>query len=141
MAQGQRVGFPAAQKTDIWSRWTAGQSLHVIGRSFGKLHTSIHSLLSHRGEIVPAVRRHSLLVLTATKREDISRGLASGSSIREIAECLERAASTVSREMARLCVLCTEPMKLITKPGSRPRGPSCAFLRSMVSCRGLLRVN
>jgi IS30 family transposase len=34
-------------------------------------------------------------------REEISRGLASDSSIREIAKCLERAVSTVSREVAR----------------------------------------
>ena len=47
------------------------------------------------------IRRRSLLVLTAVEREDISRGLASGSSIREIAKALERAASTVSREVAR----------------------------------------
>ena len=42
-----------------------------------------------------------LLALTVAEREDISRGLASGSSIREIAKRLERAASTVSREVAR----------------------------------------
>ena len=39
--------------------------------------------------------------LTLREREEISRGLASGSSIREIAQCLERAVSTVSREVAR----------------------------------------
>ena len=35
------------------------------------------------------------------EREGISRGIASGSSIREIARGLERAASTVSREVVR----------------------------------------
>jgi IS30 family transposase len=48
-----------------------------------------------------AVRRRSLLVLTAVEREDIARGLAAGSSIRNIAKSLERAVSTVSREVAR----------------------------------------
>jgi len=57
--------------------------------------------LSHHGGIVPAARRRSLLTLTAIEREDIFRGLASGSSIRDIAKGLERAASTVSREVAR----------------------------------------
>jgi IS30 family transposase len=42
-----------------------------------------------------------VLALTAVEREDISPGLASGSSIRDIAKGLERAASTVSREVAR----------------------------------------
>jgi IS30 family transposase len=101
MTQGKRPGFSAAQKTDIWSRWKAGQSLHVIGRAFGKEHTSIHCVLSHHGGIVPATRRRSLLALTVVEREDISRGLASGSSLRDIAKRLERAASTVSREVAR----------------------------------------
>jgi len=95
------VGVSATQKADIWTRWKEGQSLHMIGRAFGKPHTSIHCLLSHHGGIVPAARRRSLLVLTAAEREDISRGLASGSSLRDIAKRLERAASTVSREVAR----------------------------------------
>ena len=101
MAQGKRVELSATQKTDMWCRWKAGQSLHRIGRAFGKPHTSIHCLLSHHGGIVPAARRRSLLALTLAEREDISRGMACGSSIREIAKCLERAASTVSREVAR----------------------------------------
>jgi len=101
MTQGKRVGLSATQKSDIWLRWKAGQSLHEIGRAFGKPHTSIHCLLSHHGGIVPAARRRSLLTLTLAEREDISRGIASGSSIRDIAKCLERAAATVSREVAR----------------------------------------
>src|SRR5450432_162596 len=101
MAQGKRVKLSAVQQTDLWCRWKAGQSLHTIGRAFGKPHNSIHCFLSQHGGIVPPVRRRSLLVLTAVEREDISRGLASGSSIRDIAKGLERAASTVSREVAR----------------------------------------
>src|SRR6202022_4376381 len=58
-------------------------------------------LLSQRGGIVPAARRRSRRTLTLAEREDISRGIASGASIREIAKGLQRAASTVSREVAR----------------------------------------
>jgi IS30 family transposase len=101
MTPGKRFGLSAAQKDDMWRRWKAGQSLHEIGRAFGKEHSSIRCLVSRNGGFVPAVRRRSLRVLTAVEREDISRGLASGSSIREIAKCLERVASTVSREVAR----------------------------------------
>src|SRR5882724_11938104 len=101
MTQGKRVGLSAAQRTEVWRRWKAGQSLHTIGRAFGKPHTSIHCLLSHHGGIVPPARRRSLLALTLSEREDISRGIASGSSIRKIAQLLDRAASTVSREVAR----------------------------------------
>jgi Helix-turn-helix domain len=46
-------------------------------------------------------RRRSLLALTLREREEISRGIVSGSSIRVIAKGLDRAVSTVSREVAR----------------------------------------
>ena len=63
--------------------------------------SSIHFLLSQHGGIAPAVRRRSERTLTLAEREEISRGIASGSSIREIARNLQRAASTISREVAR----------------------------------------
>src|SRR6266567_9638789 len=98
MTRGKRFGLSAAQKSDMWGRWQAGQSLHEIGRVCGKEHSSIRCLVARHGGFVPAVRRRSLLALTLREREEISRGLASGSSIREIAKRLERVASTVSRE-------------------------------------------
>jgi DNA-binding CsgD family transcriptional regulator len=101
MTQGKRVRLSAPQRTAMWRRWKAGQSLHQIGRAFGKSHVSIHFLLSKHGGIVPPARRRSLLTLTLAEREDISRGIVSGSSIREIAKGLERAVSTVSRKVAR----------------------------------------
>src|SRR5271163_3889003 len=101
MTQGKRAEVSAAQRTDIWQRWKVGQSLHEIGRAYGRTPSSIHLLLSHHGGIVPAVRRRSPQALTLTEREDISRGIASGSSMRAIALSLSRAASTVSREVAR----------------------------------------
>src|SRR6202453_3879354 len=101
MKQGRRKGLSATQRTDIWRRWKAGESLHAIGRAFGKDHGSIQFLLSQHGGIAPAVRRRSQRTLTMAEGEDISRGIASGSSIREIARGLQRAASTVSREVIR----------------------------------------
>src|SRR6202158_6180708 len=73
----------------MWGRWKAGQSLHEIGRAFGKDHGSIQFMLAQHGGIVPAPRRRSLVTLTLAEREDISRGIASGSSIREIAKGLQ----------------------------------------------------
>jgi hypothetical protein len=134
MAQGKRARL-SAQRTEVWCRWKAGQALHRIGRAFSKPHTSIHCLLSHHGGMVPAVRRRSLLVLTAAEREDIPRGLASGSSIRDIAKHLERTASTGWHALA--AVYSIEPMKQITKLGSQPCGPSGALLPSLGGCRWL----
>src|ERR1700687_2424745 len=101
MRQGKRFGLSAVQRSELWRRWKAGQSLHEIGRAFGKEHSSIRCLVARYGGIVPAVRRRSRRVLTAVEREDISRGLASGAALRTIAQHLDRAVSTVSREVAR----------------------------------------
>jgi transposase, IS30 family len=56
-------------------------------------------LLSHHGGIVPAASRRSLLTLTLAEQEQIARGIACGSSIRENAKLLGRAASTFSRKV------------------------------------------
>ena len=101
MSEGKRARLSLTQRSEIWRRWKAGQSLHEIGRAFGKEHSSIRCLVSRHGGFVPAGRRCSPLALTLREREGISRGLASGSSIREIAKRLDRVASTVSREVAR----------------------------------------
>jgi IS30 family transposase len=97
----RRVKLSEQQRNDMWRRWKAGQSLHEIGRAFGKDHVSIQFMLAQHGGIAPAVRRRSPLTLTLAERENISRGIACGSSIREIAKGLQRAVSTVSREIAR----------------------------------------
>src|SRR6266852_6468692 len=101
MRPGKRFGLSAIEKRDIWSQWKAGQSLHEIGRAFDKPHSSIRCLLLPRGGIPPLARRRSRRALTLSEREDISRGIASGSSLREIARHLDRAVSTVSREVTR----------------------------------------
>jgi IS30 family transposase len=101
MPQRKRTRLSPTQKTDIWRRWKAGQTLHEIGRVFDKPHTSIRHFLLPRGGIAPAARRRSPLALTLAEREDISRGIASGWSMRQIARQLDRAASTVSREVRR----------------------------------------
>jgi IS30 family transposase len=101
MLHARRWKLSAAQRADMWNRWKAGQSLHAIGRALGKDHVVIQLLLARHGGIAPAARRRSRRVLTLAEREDISRGIASGSSMRVIAQRLSRACSTVSREVAR----------------------------------------
>ncbi len=101
MSQGKRSRLSLIQRSEIWRRWKSGQSLHEIGRAFGKPHSCVRCLLLPRGGIPPATRRRSRLALTLAEREDISRGIACGSSIREIARRLDRAASTVGREVTR----------------------------------------
>src|SRR3984893_158461 len=97
----RRRKLSSAQRADMWSRWKAGQSLNAIGRALGKDKQVIHFLLARHGGIAPPVRRRGPRALTLAEREDISRGIASGESIRGIAKGLKRAVSTVSREVAR----------------------------------------
>ena len=101
MSGAKRVKLSSTQRAEMWRRWKAGQSLHDIGRALGKAHSSIRFLLLPRGGIPPATRRRSRRALTLAEREDISRGIASGTSMREMARLLDRAASTVSREITR----------------------------------------
>jgi IS30 family transposase len=101
MAQRGRPGLSPEQKRELWSRWKAGESLSEIGRALGKQAGSIHGVVASNGGYVPAVRRRSPRVLTISEREEISRGLAEGASLRRIAGRLHRAPSSISREVAR----------------------------------------
>ena len=101
MIPRKRSRLSPGEKADIWHRWKCGQSQHGIGRAYGRPHPTIRKLLLPSGGIAPGPRHRSRLALTLAEREDISRGIASGSSIREIASGLHRAASTVSREITR----------------------------------------
>src|SRR5579862_1715439 len=97
----RRWKLSAAQRAEMWNLWKAGQSLHSIGRTLGKSHVVIQFLLARHGGIAPPVRRRSRIALTLQEREDISRGIACGQSLRTLAQHLQRAVSTVSREVAR----------------------------------------
>jgi len=61
MTQRRRVKLSANQRNDMWRRWKAGQSLHEIGRVFGKDHVSIQFMSAQRGGIVPPAHRRRLL--------------------------------------------------------------------------------
>jgi IS30 family transposase len=85
----------------MWERWQKGESLHTIGRLFERSHTSVRRILAETGGIRPAPRRRSRLALSLAEREEISRGIVAGHSIRCIAMALGRSPSTVSRELQR----------------------------------------
>ena len=97
----QRRGLSLEERTDLWARWKAGESMSDIGRALGKHPGSIFAFLAVQGGIVRAPRRRAARALRSVEREQISRGLAAEQSIREIARELQRPASTVSREVAR----------------------------------------
>jgi hypothetical protein len=97
----RRLKFSEQPRNDMWRSWKAGESLHAIGRALGKEHVVLQLLLKRPGGIAPPLRRRSRISLTLAERENISRGIACGSPIRETNKSLQRAVSTASREAAR----------------------------------------
>ncbi|WP_237182590.1 helix-turn-helix domain-containing protein, partial [Roseomonas marmotae] len=101
MARTGRPGLSAEQKRELWIRWKDGQSLSDIGRALGKPAGSIFGVLQAKGGIAPPLRQRSARALTLEEREEISRGLVAGLSLRQIAAQLGRSPSTISREIGR----------------------------------------
>lgn len=97
----KRIYYTESQKALMWERWRRGESLQQIAQLFGRNHSSVQGVLARSGGIQPPQRRRSARVLSLEEREEISRGIAAGQSIRSIAASLGRAPSTVSRELRR----------------------------------------
>ena len=85
----------------MWRLWKAGNSQQDIADALGRVQGAIWAHLKAHGGITPSIRRRAARALTIAEREEISRGLCAGESIRSIARRLERAASTISREVCR----------------------------------------
>jgi len=101
MKQRKRIYYSSEQRAEIWDRWRRGESMSSIGRRFDRESSSVFSVLSPSGGIRPVERRRSMRVLSLAEREEISRGLVAGRSLRAIAVQLGRAPSTISREVER----------------------------------------
>ena len=96
-----RIYYTEEQKALMWDRWKQGETLGSIAQLFDRQHSSIERIIREHGGIRPPERRRALSALTLEEREEISRGIAAGSSIRSIAISLGRAPSTISREIKR----------------------------------------
>ena len=96
-----RTYYTDSQKALMWERWKKGDSLQKIAQLFDRNHSSVGGILAETGGIRPAQRSRSQLALSLAEREEISRCLMAGQSIRSIALKLNRAPSTVSREIKR----------------------------------------
>jgi IS30 family transposase len=102
MERVSRVWFMPQQKAELWERWKGGQCVAAIARTLGRRNKSgVYRVLALNGGIMPTPRRRARLALKLDEREEISRGLAAGQSLRQIAHGLGRAPSTISREIRR----------------------------------------
>ena len=101
MKRRARIYYSDSQKALMWERWKQGWTLHEIGKLFDRPHTSIHQILAATGGFRPPQRARSPAALTLAEREEISRAMVAGESIRSTAARLGRAPSTISREIKR----------------------------------------
>ena len=101
MQRVRRSRMTVSDKAAIWDRWKRGESLSEIGRAIGRIPGAVFHVVRARGGIPPAPRCRSSQALTVGEREEISRGLATGVSFRQIGARLGRPTSTVSREVGR----------------------------------------
>ncbi len=93
--------FTEAEIAEVWERRGAGEPTRSIARRLGRNGSSIRRLFEDAGGVRPVPRKRSVRHLSLADREEISRGVARGESLRVIARRLGRAPSTVSREVAR----------------------------------------
>jgi len=101
MVRKPRIHYTETDKAVMWDRWQKGQSLEKIAQLFDRSHGSVARILRQTGGIRPPKRVRSARTLSLAEREEISRGVVTGRSLRAISASLNRAPSTISREINR----------------------------------------
>jgi IS30 family transposase len=98
---GNRLGLSSAERRELWSRWKRGETVVSIAKGLERSKHCLHRVVVAHGGIAPAERTRSGRSLSLSEREQVSRGLAAGQSLRRIAGDLGRSPSTISREVTR----------------------------------------
>ncbi len=130
-----RIHYTESQRALMWERWQKGESLQHIAQLFDRNHSSIQRILAETGGIRPAARRRSRLALTLAEREEISRAVVAGHSMRSIAAQIGRAPSTISREIKRHggqeCYRASQADQSAWDRGCRPKTAKLAQNRAL----------
>jgi len=132
-----RIWFTPEQKSELWERWKQGHSISAISRALERRNkTGVQRIVALHGGIAPPPRHRAASALKLEEREEISRGIAAGRSIRGIAGGLGRSASTICREIERNGGLrayrAARADKLAWERALRPK-------RCRLACHGRLR--
>ncbi len=77
-----RTFYTETEKALMWERWREGESLHAIAQLFDRNHTSVRGILARTGGIRPLPRHRCARALVLAEREEISRGVMAGLSVR-----------------------------------------------------------
>src|SRR6516162_4687960 len=133
--------FTPKQKAELWERWKSGQCVADIARALERRNKSgVYRVLAGNGGIAPAPRRRALVALWLEEREEISRGIAAGRSIRRIAQGLERTPRlSAERSGVTAAAAPTAPARLISAPGGGHCAQSLVAWRAMPSYDGASR--
>lgn len=89
-----------ADRAEIDRRLAAGETFEIVAAAVGCSTKSIQRFLALTGGLKSRLKARSPLRLSLADREELSRGLVGGDSLRAIARRLGRAPSTISREVA-----------------------------------------
>src|SRR2546421_4540467 len=134
--------FSEAEKAEIWDALERGEATRGIARKMGRPHGSIRTFMVANAGRRPRTPGSSELRLSLAEREEISRGLAAGLSLRAIAAGMGRAPSTVCREVnangGRRGYRALNAELAARPPARRPKAanvPQCRRLRSAVESR------
>ena len=95
---GRRLSYE--DHVEIQRRVSEGETFASAAAAVGCSTKSIQRFMARTGGMMPRSRARSPLRLSLAEREELSRGLMAGDSLRQIAARLGRAASTISREVA-----------------------------------------
>lgn len=93
--------YTEEEKELVFDLWKQGAGFSDISRVINAKPGSIFSILRDSGGLKPDKRNRSIHHLTLEEREEIRAGLSAKMSIRTIAGQLNRAPSTISREISR----------------------------------------
>jgi IS30 family transposase len=100
MARTER-NLKTPELAELWRRWHTGQTLVNVAEALDVSLTAVAKCIVRGGGVAPRRGKRSALTLTDDEREAISRRLAQRWSFRRIAASLDRAPSTVAREVNR----------------------------------------
>jgi hypothetical protein len=79
-----RTWFTPKQKAELWERGKSGQCVADIARALERRNKSgVYRILALNGGIAPAPGRRAGVALRGDEREEISRGIAAGQSMRD----------------------------------------------------------